>query len=329
MIEFGVLGPLLATDADGTALPLGGPRQRAVLAALLLAENRLVPVDAMVDAVWADAPPRTARRQVQNRISALRTVFGADSPIVSEPAGYRLTLETGQLDADTYLHELRQAQRHWMDGAHAHTAAVCRRALARWRGPALAGLSGPGAGAHILRLEELRLEALSLRIDADLALGRHRPLIAELTALVHAHPMREHFCAQLMTALHRAGRRVEALSTFDNARRRLADEFGLEPGSELTYLRDCVRAGPLAMLPDPGVPPRPHQLAPTYPEPPGRRIDLTAVRCCTCRCGRTMRSTVDGPASAEAGYRGRAMMVGSEGEGADEGAVLREGRRHQ
>ncbi|MGA8112375.1 MAG: AfsR/SARP family transcriptional regulator, partial [Actinocatenispora sp.] len=255
MIEFRVLGPLEARAPGGTSPPLGGPRQRAVLAALLLAGNRLVTLDALVDAVWGDDPPRTARRQIQNRVSALRVAFGADSPIVSHQAGYQLRLTPDQLDATAFSRDAELAHRHWKSGDVTGTAEVCRAALRRWRGPALAGLPGPGAATDALRLEELRLDVLALRVDADLALGHHHDLIAELTRLCRDHPMRERLCAQLMTALHRDGRKSDALSTFDTARRRLREDFGLDPGPDLVALRQAILTDAPGAYP--GLPPGP------------------------------------------------------------------------
>lgn len=245
MLEFRILGPV---EAHGPAGPvrLGGPRQQAVLAALLLGGNRVVSLDAIVDAIWGEAPPRTARRQVQNQVSALRLALTgtghgvADTPIATRAAGYLLWLETEQLDALAFEREAEQARRLWSDGRIADTASCARAALRRWRGPALSGVAGPGAADQAARLEELRLDLLTLRIEADLALGRHQQLVGELTVLTRGHPLRERLRAQLMTALYRSGRKTDALTAYDTARNLLVEQYGLDPGPDLTALRQAI-----------------------------------------------------------------------------------------
>ncbi|MFL6077877.1 MAG: BTAD domain-containing putative transcriptional regulator [Mycobacteriales bacterium] len=242
MVEFRILGPLEARGPAGT-IALGGPRQRAVLAVLLLAPDRVVSLDAVVDAIWGPNPPRTARRQVQNQVSALRLAFasrGAELPVSTRPAGYLLRLEPGELDAAAFAAEAEDARRHWHGGQPAETAEAATAALRRWRGPALAGVAGPGPAGEAARLEEQRLDLLALRLDADLALGRHADIIGELTALVSSHPLRERLRGQLMTALYRAGRKVEALSCYDTGRHLVSEQFGLDPGPELTRLRQAI-----------------------------------------------------------------------------------------
>jgi DNA-binding SARP family transcriptional activator len=265
MVEFRILGPLEARGPAGT-ISLGGPRQRAVLAVLLLAPDRVVSLDAVVDAIWGPSPPRTARRQVQNQVSALRLAFasrGAELPVSTRPAGYLLRLEPGQLDAAAFAAEAEEARRHWQAGQPAETAAAAAAALRRWRGPALAGVAGPGPAGEAARLEEQRLDLLALRLDADLALGRHADVIGELTALVSAHPLRERLRGQLMTALYRTGRKVEALSCYDTGRHLVSEQFGLDPGPELTRLRQAV----LTDCPSLGGPPANGRAAVTPPEP--------------------------------------------------------------
>jgi DNA-binding SARP family transcriptional activator len=298
MVEFRILGPLEARGPAG-AIALGGPRQRAVLAVLLLAPDRVVSLDAVVDAIWGPNPPRTARRQVQNQVSALRLAFasrGAELPVSTRPAGYLLRLEPGQLDADTFAAEAEEARRHWQAGQAAETAAAAGAALRRWRGPALAGVAGPGPAGEAARLEEQRLDLLALRLDADLALGCHADVIGELTALVSAHPLRERLRGQLMTALYRTGRKVEALSCYDTGRHLVSEQFGLDPGTELTRLRqailtDCpslggppangratVTASPTARS-APAVPaPAPAQLPPRLTGFVGRTAELAQLR---------------------------------------------------
>jgi DNA-binding SARP family transcriptional activator len=242
MLEFRVLGPVEAHGPAG-AVRLGGPRQQAVLAALLLGGNRVVSLDAIVDAIWGEAPPRTARRQVQNQVSALRLALAGTqptTPIATRAAGYLLRLDTEQLDALAFEREADQARRLWADGRVGDAAADARTALRRWRGPALAGVAGPGAADQAARLEELRLDLLTLRIEADLALGRHQQLVGELTVLTRSHPLRECLRAQLMTALYRSGRKTDALTSYDTARALLVEQYGLDPGPDLTALRQAI-----------------------------------------------------------------------------------------
>src|SRR2546423_11656174 len=145
MVESRILGPREARGPAGT-ISLGGPRQRAVLAGLLLAHDRVVSLDAVVDAIWGPNPPRTARRQVQNQVSALRLAFascGAELPVSTRPAGYLLRLEPGQLDAAAFAAEAEEARRHWQAGPPAETAAAAAAALRRWRGPPPARRAAP------------------------------------------------------------------------------------------------------------------------------------------------------------------------------------------
>jgi DNA-binding SARP family transcriptional activator len=242
MLEFRILGPV---EAHGPAGPvrLGGPRQQAVLAALLLGGNRVVSLDAIVDAIWGEDPPRTARRQVQNQVSALRLALAgtqATTPIATRAAGYLLRLDAEQLDALAFEREAEQARRLWADGRVGDTADRARAALRRWRGPALSGVAGPGAADQAARLEELRLDLLTLRIEADLALGHHQQLVGELTVLTRTHPLRERLRAQLMTALYRSGRKTDALTAYDTARTLLVEQYGLDPGPDLTALRQAI-----------------------------------------------------------------------------------------
>src|SRR4051794_18425172 len=269
MVEFRILGPLEARGPAGT-ISLGGPRQRAVLAVLLLAPDRVVSLDAVVDAIWGPNPPRTARRQVQNQVSALRLAFasrGAELPVSTRPAGYLLRLQPGQLDAAAFAAEAEEARRHWQAGQPADTAATAATALRRWRGPALAGVAGPGPAGEAARLEEQRLGLLALVLDADLPLGPHADVTGELTALVSAHPLRERLRGQLMTALYRTGRKIEALSCYDTGRHLVSEQFGLDPGPELTRLRQAV----LTDCPSLGGPPANGRATVTAPDPEPRR----------------------------------------------------------
>src|ERR671911_665592 len=188
MLEFRILGPVEVWD-DGRQLQLGGPKQRAVLALLLLDAGRVVSTDRLIDLLWGEQPPPTAATSLQNFVSQLRKLLGADV-LVTKPPGYRLEIEPEQLDLERFRRLVQ--------------AAKFREALALWRGPALADLAfEPFAQNEIARLEELRLAALERRIEADLETGRHAELIGEIEVLVREHPLREKLRRFLMLALYR------------------------------------------------------------------------------------------------------------------------------
>jgi DNA-binding SARP family transcriptional activator len=237
-VRYAILGPLEA-HAHAGPVPLGGPRAQAVLAALLLSANAVASVDTVVDMVWGERPPRTARRQVQNHVSALRLAL-TGARIETFPNGYRLPLEPDDLDASVFERAAPDARRLLAHGRAREAASCARSALALWRGPALAGISGPGLTDEASRLTELRLDVETLRLEAELALGRHDDVISELTALTRAHPVRERLVGHLMTALYRAGRKADALAACDDNRRLLADQFGLAPVPDLLALRQAI-----------------------------------------------------------------------------------------
>jgi DNA-binding SARP family transcriptional activator len=250
-VRFGVLGPVEARIA-GREVPLGGPRARSVLAVLLLDANRVVPLDTVVDAAWGSTAPDTARFQAQNRISGLRRALreaGGREVIETAGAGYAIRLESDQLDALHFEAEVRQARRLAGGGDLTGGAQFLSRALRRWRGPALHGLTTPRLAAAARRLDETRLAAQELLVDIDLRRGRHHEVIATLLDLTASHPWREGLAAQLIVALYRSGRRREALLEYERTHRLLAEELGLDPGPELVRLRNGVLRddlGPLA-----------------------------------------------------------------------------------
>jgi DNA-binding SARP family transcriptional activator len=230
--DFRILGPLEVSDETGP-VALGGHRQRALLVALLVETGHLVPTERLVDLLWGEAPPRTATTSLQNSVSRLRRVLGADLLETRSP-GYVLRVDPSQVDSHRFEQMVRDAR-----GSDASTRCeVLRSALSLWRGPALAEFAfEPFAQSEIRRLEELRLGALEERIDADLELGRHGDVVGELEALVGEHPLRETFRRQLMLALYRSGRQAEALDAYQAARSRFVDELGIEPGPELKQLQ--------------------------------------------------------------------------------------------
>ena len=236
-MEVRVLGPLEVV-AGGVAVPIGGGRQRKLLAILLLHANEFVGSDRLIDDLWGDNRPETAAKALQGYVSQLRKTLGPDV-LATRPGGYMLKLAPGQLDVDRFEQLVDDAR-----DAEPHDAAEwLREALALWRGPALADFTYDDfAQGEIARFEERRLVALERRFEADLALGRHQEVAGELTALVKQHPLRERLRAELMLALYRSGRQAEALEAFADARRTLLDELGLEPSEELRQLQNAILA---------------------------------------------------------------------------------------
>ena len=245
-MEVRVLGPLEVVDGD-RSLPIGGGRQRKLLAILLLHANEFVPSDRLIDELWGDDRPDTAVKALQGYVSQLRKTLGADA-LVTRPGGYLLELAPGQLD----LHRFEQLVDGAREAEPRGAAERLREALALWRGPPLADFTYDDfAQGEIARLEERRLVALERRIEADLALGRHQEVAGELAALVKQHPLRERLRAELMLALYRSGRQAEALEAFADARRTLLDELGLEPSEELRQLQAAILAHDSALGPSP------------------------------------------------------------------------------
>jgi DNA-binding SARP family transcriptional activator len=235
VLEFSLLGPL-ELSRDGEPQPLTGQKQRAVLAILLLRAGEVVSTDFLLDALWGEQPPRTATTSLQNFVSQLRKLVGADV-LVTKPPGYVLRVAPEQVDFERFRRLVEAAGPTEPD----ERGALLRQALSLWRGAPLADLSFEAfAQPEIARLEELRLGALEQRVDADLDAGRHRDLVSELERLVTAHPLRERFRAQLMLALYRAGRQAEALHVYQDARRALIEELGIEPGPALQQLHASI-----------------------------------------------------------------------------------------
>jgi DNA-binding SARP family transcriptional activator len=235
-MEFRVLGPLEVVDDGGRPIPLGGARQRALLAALLLHANETVARDRLMDELWGDQPPASGAKALQVAVSQLRKSLG-DGILQTRPGGYVLEVGPDQLDANRF-ERLREEARASLAAGNAERAAeTLRRALGIWRGPALADVAYESfARIEAERLEELRLAALEERIAADLARGRDAELVPELEALARSHPFRERLKEQLMLALYRSGRQAEALEVYRHARRLLADELGIEPSLALQEL---------------------------------------------------------------------------------------------
>jgi DNA-binding SARP family transcriptional activator len=221
---------------DEKQLSIGSPRQRALLALLLLRANEIVSLGELVEELWNGRPPRAAKASVHNHVAALRKLLGP-GVIRTHSSAYQLEVGLGQLDLarfEALLAEARSAERE-------AKAAKLRKALAEWRGPALVDIpSEPTVQAEIVRLEELRLLALEERIETDLVLGHHSELVPELESLVERHRLRERLWGELMLALYRSGRQAEALATYRRAHVALVEELAIEPGPALKELQRAI-----------------------------------------------------------------------------------------
>ena len=265
---FSLLGPLTAA-VDGAPIELGGQKRRALLAALLLKADEVVTRDDLIDALWGEDPPDTARNTLQVYVSQLRKVL-PEGLLETTPAGYRLAIDPGAVDLFEF-ERLTQAGRSALTiGDAAGAAETLRRALDLWRG---SPTDLPQLEA--LRLEELRLTALEDRTDAELALGRHVQLVGELERLVAEQPLRERVRGQLMLALYRSGRQADALAVYQRARRTLVEELGIEPGESLRKLERAI------LEQDPALNVHPAATARRIPTPPtpllGRERELDAL----------------------------------------------------
>src|SRR6266566_5689732 len=233
-MEFRVLGPLEVIDG-GEPVPLGGAKQRALLAVLLLHANTVVSRNRLIDELWGTSPPETAQTALQVHISQLRKRLGREA-ISTRAPGYAINVEPGELDLDRFEELVSAAS-----GRSPHDAATAlREALALWRGAPLADLDDTLARPERTRLEEARLSVLEQRVDADLRLGAGSELVPELERLVVEHPLRERLRGQLMLALYRAGRQADALDVYRRGRRALAEELGLEPDEALQRLEKAI-----------------------------------------------------------------------------------------
>jgi DNA-binding SARP family transcriptional activator len=250
-VEYGILGPLEAR-AGGQPLPLGGARQRAVLAVLLTHAGEVVSGDRLIDELWGEEPPATAANVLQGYVSHLRKALGRDAILTRDP-GYVVLLERSQLDLHRFEALVEEGRVALARGEAESAAALLREGLGLWRGPALADFAyEPFAQSEIARLEELRLVAVERRVEADLALGRHAEVVGELEALVKQHPLRERLRAQLMLALYRAGRQAEALEAYQDARAALVDGLGIDPSPALQELERAILKQDPRLGPDTG-----------------------------------------------------------------------------
>ena len=247
-MEFGILGPVTAWN-EGREVPLGGPKQRALLALLLLDANGPVSRDRLIEGLWGERPPATAGHTLDNYISRLRKVLGRERLSTRAP-GYVLQTDADELDLDRFERLFREGREALARGEATCAAASLREALDLWRGEALGDvLDEPFAATESARLEQRRLMALEERIDADLAQGLDAELVPELESLLRDQPFSERLIGQLMRALYRAGRQAEALAVLQAARRRFAEELGLEPTAQLRDLERQILVQDPALAP--------------------------------------------------------------------------------
>ena len=248
-IDFFLLGPLEARQRE-RPLRLGSIKHRMLLAKLLLHPNQVVSTEELIVAVWGEEPPPTVKQSLQNHVAALRKSIeagnGAGPPrtLVTRDPGYLLRVDPERLDLHRFQRLDREGRQALSSGDPARAADLLRQALALWRGPALADVAASAdlAWPELVGVEELQVASTEARIEAELALGRHHELVAELEALVRLYPLREHLHGQLMLALYRSGRQADALAAYRAARRVLVDELGIEPSVGLQRLEQAILA---------------------------------------------------------------------------------------
>ncbi|MBO3749829.1 winged helix-turn-helix domain-containing protein [Streptosporangiaceae bacterium NEAU-GS5] len=247
--EYRLLGAVEVV-AGGQPVPLGGVKPQTLLAALLLEHGHIVPVTRLIDVIWPDDPPESARAAIQTYVKTLRQSLarhGIVDVIVTRPPGYLIRINPGELDVQEFHRLVAEARS--AAGAQ-ETSDALAAALALWRGPALAGLEASLLAGETVRLNDLRLAAVEERVTADLALGRHGRLVPELAALTGRHPANERLRGQYMIALYRLGRQADALETFRDCRRVLREELGIDPGRELRGIHAAIlRADPALLGP--------------------------------------------------------------------------------
>ncbi|MEU2623910.1 BTAD domain-containing putative transcriptional regulator [Streptomyces sp. NPDC007157] len=270
-VRYAILGTTQVLRPDGTAVPVGGSRLRALLTVLALRPGRGVPAGLLVDEVWGDEPPADATGALQALVGRLRRALGADA-IESTDGGYRLAAAPDDIDLHRFERLTGEALRALADGDPAKAATVLDDALALWHGPALADL--PDRTAEAARVDVRRLDALRARHTAALALGHAEQALPELTALCDAHPLDEPLQTLRLRALHSCGRTAEALAAFDDVRHLLADRLGSDPGPELRALHTEL----LDPAPAPEEPSRPGNLRARLTSFVGRESDLEVIR---------------------------------------------------
>jgi len=228
-MEYRILGPVEVRH-EGEEMPLDGAKQRTVLTALLIAGDQMVFDTQLSEHLWGQCSPTTMNAQIYTYVSRLRKILGSHASITRRSPGYVMQIGSGWFDLHDFQEQAQRGHSALLVGKYEEAASLLRSALALWRGPALANVSEHLAEAVRPQLEETRMAALAGRIDADLALGRHVQLLPELTQLVRQYPLQERFRAQLMTSFYRCDRQADALALYEQGRRMLADELGVDPG---------------------------------------------------------------------------------------------------
>ena len=254
VIDYRLLGPIEA-GVNGAGLDIGGQKQRALLAILVLSANEPVPRDVLVDRLWGERPPPGAQHTLEVYISRLRKTLepAAGRPVVlTSPGAYLLRAPADRVDVRCFERLAEAGRRALAENAPDRAAEDLKKALGLWRGAPLAVVSEePFAQPQIARLNELRIGITEDRIEADLALGRHADVVSELGALVAAHPLRERLYQLLMVALYRCGRQSEALAVYQKARRVLVDELGIEPSPPLQRVERAILEQDASLEPPP------------------------------------------------------------------------------
>lgn len=244
-MKFLLLGSLEVRD-DAARIDLGGVKQRAVLGYLLLHANQVVPNSRMLDALWDCQPPSTARKMVQNAVSAIRRMLAAAGPgcsaeLLTHAPGYQLRVSPDDVDMHQFRRLVHSGRDAVATGSPVRGTHLLREALGLWRGRALADLVESGTTwSELSAIEDERLSALEDCFDAELQCGRHREITPELEVLTAAEPLRERLCIQFMLALYRSGRQVDALNVYRRTRAALVDGLGIEPGPELQALQHMI-----------------------------------------------------------------------------------------
>ncbi|MFD1544810.1 AfsR/SARP family transcriptional regulator [Nonomuraea guangzhouensis] len=278
-MQFRLLGPVEAWKGD-RQVPLGGAKPRALLTALLLDPGRTVPVERLIDAVWGERSPATARPVLQTYVASLRRSFegvGMANVIVSDRVGYLAEVPPDALDLQVFERLVAEGRKAVQETRLSEARESFRAALALWRGPALGGISDSFLRTEAARLDELRITVIEERIAAELTMGQGEQLLDELAELVALHPARERLRRSLMVALYQAGRQTDALAVYREGRQVLIDELGIEPGPELRQTHEAILRSDPALL-APVRRRRPRQL----PSPPadfiGRGEEIAALR---------------------------------------------------
>ncbi|MFC5745637.1 AfsR/SARP family transcriptional regulator [Actinomadura rugatobispora] len=278
-MEFGILGPLLVRDGDGTAVPIASPRLRSLLAALLLRSGHTVTGEALANLIWDGAPPPSFRTTMHSYVARLRRTLGPElgARIVTASPGYRIELEPGELDLSRFVALHADGLSAARAGDWTRAATVLAAATDLWRGPALADVGATALRDEEHRLEEMRLQVHELKLEAAFHLGHHAEIIDEARRLVAEHPTRENLWARLILTLYRSGRRAAALATYRQVREILKEELGVEPGAELNELHQRILAGDPGLAPAGGARTVPFQLPPDSGDLVGRESTLSTL----------------------------------------------------